>query len=70
MSSGLFWLFLLLGLVFGSLGALAAFLITYGEREKHRLPKSRILGEACQAAIFAFFFFVLLSLLVASIMPL
>ena len=64
MSNSLLWLFGIIGLVFGSLGALAAFLITYGEYEKHKLPRSSLLSEAFKSAIFAFVFFVLLLFLV------
>jgi len=52
-----------IGVVFGFLAALAAFVITYHEYEKHKFTGKRLFMQAFQAAIFAFVVFLLLSLL-------
>jgi formate hydrogenlyase subunit 3/multisubunit Na+/H+ antiporter MnhD subunit len=40
--------------VFGVVGAAAAFVITYAEYEHHGLPQRRLVGEALRAALAAF----------------
>lgn len=60
----MFCYFLFLGVEFGSLAALSAFLIMWGEYERHQL-ETRKLWEIClQSALMAFLLFVSLTLLV------
>jgi uncharacterized protein YybS (DUF2232 family) len=55
---------IIIGIVFGFLAALMAFVITWHEYEKHKFAGKRLFKEAFQAAIFTFVVFLLLSLLV------
>ena len=48
-----FGLFLTIGLAFGPLAGLAAFLITYEEYSHHGLSRSKLLGESLAAAAYA-----------------
>jgi H+/Cl- antiporter ClcA len=53
-----------IGVIFGFLAALMAFVITWHEYEKHKFTGKRLFRQAFQAAIFTFIVFLLLSLLV------
>ena len=55
---------IVVGIVFGFIAALMAFVITWHEYEKHKLTGKRLFKEAFQSAIFTFIVFLLLSLLV------
>jgi len=52
-----------IGVIFGFLAALMAFVITWHEYEKHKFTGRRVFKEAFQSGIFAFAIFLLLSLL-------
>lgn len=54
---------LAVGVVFGFIAALMAFLIFFDEYRKHRLTGRRLWEQALSGAAVAFFFFLLLSLL-------
>jgi len=54
---------IVIGIVFGFLAALAAFVITYNEYEKHKFTGKRLFKKAFQSGIFTFFVFLFLSLL-------
>jgi hypothetical protein len=54
--------FLVIGLVFSSLAAMCAFIITYGESIHHNPTKKEPLKFAWEAAIFTFTVFMLLIL--------
>lgn len=60
-------LFLFLGAVFGFLGGLAAFFITYGEYQHHFNDKKKILRHGLETGIFAFFVFLAVSVFVGLI---
>ena len=62
MSYQFFNLFLVLGVVFGVLAGLMAYLITYGEYVHHYQTTKEPKKFAWDAAIFAFCFFLLLTL--------
>ena len=53
-----------IGIVFGFLAALMAFVVTWHEYEKHKFVGKRLFKEAFQAAIFTFVVFLLLSLII------
>ena len=53
-----------LGIIFGLLAALIAFVITWHEYEKHKFTGKRLFKEAFQAAIFTFIVFLLLSFII------
>jgi len=55
---------IVIGIVFGFLAALMAFVITWHEYEKHKFTGRRLFKEAFQAAAFTFVVFLLLSILV------
>jgi H+/Cl- antiporter ClcA len=55
---------IVIGIVFGFIAALMAFVITWHEYEKHKFTGKRLFKEAFQAAIFTFIVFLLLSLLI------
>jgi H+/Cl- antiporter ClcA len=55
---------IVIGIVFGFIAALMAFVITWHEYEKHKFTGKRLIKEALQTAIFTFIVFLLLSLLV------
>jgi len=55
---------IVMGIVFGLLAALMAFVITWHEYEKHKFAGKRLFKEAFQSAIFTFVVFLLLSLLI------
>ena len=54
---------IVIGVIFGFLAALAAFVITYNEYEKHKFAGKRLFMQAFQTAIFTFAVFLILSLL-------
>ena len=55
---------IVIGIIFGFLAALAAFVITYNEYEKHKFTGKRLFMQAFQTAIFTFLIFLLLSVLI------
>jgi len=55
---------IVIGVIFGFLAALAAFVITYNEYEKHKFTGKRLFMQAFQSAIFTFLIFLLLSVLI------
>jgi len=55
---------IVIGTIFGFLAALAAFVITYNEYEKHKFTGKRLFMQAFQAALFTLIIFLLLSILV------
>jgi H+/Cl- antiporter ClcA len=55
-------LLLLIGVLFGLMAALAAFIIIYSEYSRHRLARSQVWREAIGGAVVAFVVFLLLSL--------
>jgi hypothetical protein len=57
---------LLLGTIFGFLGCLTAFLITYDEYQ-HHLDKKNALKASIETGVFTFFIFLGISLLVGLI---
>jgi hypothetical protein len=52
----------LMGIVFGSVAALMAFLIVYEEYQKHKLGTRRLWKESLSGALAAFLFFLILSI--------
>jgi len=54
---------IVIGIIFGFLAALAAFVITYNEYEKHKFTGKRLFMQAFKTAIFTFAVFLILSLL-------
>lgn len=60
-------LFLMIGVIFGILAALMAYLITYNEWIHHYTIPKEPRKIAFQAAIFAFLFFFIISVLVGLI---
>jgi len=59
--SGMNIAFLFLGIVPGLLAGLLAFVITYDEYSRHYIDRRRPLRLALEAAVFAFFVFLALS---------
>jgi len=59
---------IVIGIIFGFLAALAAFVITYNEYEKHKFTGKRLFMQAFQTAIFTFLVFLLLSVLIGFIL--
>ena len=55
---------IVLGIIFGFIAALMAFVITWHEYEKHKFAGKRLFMQAFQAAIFTFAVFLFLSLLI------
>jgi H+/Cl- antiporter ClcA len=53
---------LIIGIVFGFLGSLMAFLIIFIEYDKHKLGRWRVWKEALAGAILTFVFFFLLAI--------
>jgi hypothetical protein len=64
MANPLWTLFLGIGLIFGSLAGLMAYLITYNEYTRHYQTKKEPRKMALEAAVFTFFFFFILALLI------
>lgn len=56
---------IVIGIIFGFLAALAAFVITYNEYEKHKFTRKRLFMQAFKTAIFTFLIFLLLSVLIS-----
>lgn len=54
---------LLIGIVFGAVASLMAFLIVFNEYQRHRLGRGRIWRESLAAGAVAFIVFVALSLI-------
>lgn len=54
-----------IGLVFGSVGALMAFLITYGEYSRHFMAKKRALKISLETAFVMLGIFITIALIVA-----
>lgn len=61
-------LFAIIGLIFGSLAALIAFLITYNEWQKHQFKGWALWREPLMRALFTFGFFFLLSLAIGFVL--
>jgi len=55
---------IVIGIIFGFLAALMAFVITWHEYEKHKFTVKRLFKESFQAGIFTFAIFLLLSILI------
>ena len=55
---------IVIGVIFGFLAALAAFVITWNEYEKHKFTGKRLFMQAFQTAFFTFVVFLVLSLLI------
>jgi uncharacterized BrkB/YihY/UPF0761 family membrane protein len=55
---------LLIGIFFGTVAALMAFLVIYNEFPKHRLTRCRLWEEALMGGLVAFVVFVVLSVIV------
>jgi len=60
----MFWFYVMIGLVFGFLAALIAFLITWNEYQKHKFKGKRLFREVFSAGLFTFIIFFLLSLFI------
>ena len=58
------YLSILVGVLFGFLGTLMAFVITYNEYQKHQFRDKRLFKQAFNAAIVTFVFFVALMAIV------
>jgi len=56
-------LYVVVGIIFGSIAGLMAFIITWREYERHKFTGKRLFKESFQTAIFAFSVFLLLSIL-------
>ncbi len=54
-------MFVLMGVIFGFLAGLMAFLITWKEWERHRFKGKKILKESLSVGVFTFLFFLILS---------
>lgn len=59
-----FFVFLLIGVIFGAIGALMAFFITLEEYRKHFLGGNRAFKEAFRTAVVTFVVFVGLAMVV------
>jgi len=55
---------IVIGIIFGLLASLAAFVITWHEYEKHKFTGKRLFMQAFQTGIFTFLVFLLLSVLI------
>ena len=56
-------LFLLFGVIFGLLGGLMAFLITWNEWQKHKFKGKKLFKESFKTGLFTFMVFVIISLI-------
>lgn len=56
-----------IGIIFAFLASLMAFLITYGEYEHHYATKDKPIKLGLQAALLAFGFFAILSLIITKL---
>lgn len=52
---------LAVGVFFGVLAAACAFIITYQEYAKHKLPQRKVIAHSLSTAIVAFVFFVIIA---------
>ena len=59
---------ILIGIIFGFLAALMAFVITWHEYEKHKFTGKRLFKEAFQSAIFTFAVFLILSFIIGFVL--
>jgi len=59
---------IVIGIVFGFIAALMAFVITWHEYEKHKFTGKRLLKEAFQSAIFTFAVFLILSFIIGFVL--
>jgi hypothetical protein len=59
----MFEIFFLFGGIFGFLGGLSAFLITWSEMEHHLADRKKLFWTCFQSGVFSFFVFVVLSIL-------
>jgi hypothetical protein len=64
----LYSFFLLVGISFGSLAALIAFLITYQEYRKHQFKGWRLWREALTVGVFTLVFFIGLSFFIGYVL--
>lgn len=55
---------IVMGVIFGFLAALAAFVITWQEYERHKFTGKRLFIQAFKTAIFAFLIFLILSVII------
>jgi small-conductance mechanosensitive channel len=55
---------LLIGVFFGSIAAIMAFLIIYNEYQKHKFARGRLWKEALSSALVTFIVFLILAILV------
>ena len=63
----IFTILILIGLVFGLLGAGIAYLITFNEYKRRDIRGKSAVREASEVAVFAFVFFVILGVALAFI---
>jgi len=61
-------LYVVIGIMFGSIAGLMAFIITWREYERHKFTDKRLFKESFQTAIFAFLIFLALSILTGFIL--
>jgi len=54
---------IILAVLFGSLASVMAFLVTYGEYERHNFPKGRLIRESLRTALVAFVFLFVLAVI-------
>ena len=59
---------IVIGIVFGFIAALMAFVITWHEYKKHKFTGKRLFKEAFQSAIFTFAVFLILSFIIGFIL--
>jgi H+/Cl- antiporter ClcA len=59
---------IVIGIVFGFIAALMAFVITWHEYEKHKFTGKRLFKEAFQSAIFTFAVFLILSFIIGFVL--
>lgn len=52
-----------LGIIFGFIASVMAYLITYNEYQKHQFPRSKLIKVSLESAIFTFIFFLILSVI-------
>jgi hypothetical protein len=63
--SPIFSILILIGLVFGFLGACVAYLVSWNESKKHSINGAPLFKESFKIAVFTFLFFILLSVVLA-----
>ena len=57
------FIFILFGGIFGFIGSMMAFVVTWNELEKHQFDRKRLIRESFQTAFITFLFFLLLSII-------